>query len=102
MIWHHCKSTPQRSCSTLIDDAYKTAKSILSKKKKDLETLAEGLLEYETLSGEEITNLLDGKPPSRDDADNAKPKAKPGSSVPVTKKKKGDEGAGEMEPQPQA
>ena len=86
----------------LIDDAYKTAKSILSKKKKDLETLAEGLLEYETLSGEEITNLLDGKPPSRDDADNAKPKAKPGSSVPVTKKKKGDEGAGEMEPQPQA
>jgi hypothetical protein len=37
-------------------------------------------------------------PPRR----STKPKAKPGSSVPVTKKKKGDEGSGEMEPQPQA
>jgi cell division protease FtsH len=85
----------------LVDGGYKTAKSILTKKKKDLETLAQGLLEYETLSGEEITDLLNGKPPSRDDDDNAKPKAKPGSSVPVTKKKKGGESRGEMEPQPQ-
>ena len=86
----------------LVDDGYKTAKTILTKKKKDLETLAQGLLEFETLSGEEIVNLLNGKPPSRDDDDSAKPKAKPGSSVPVTKKKKGDEGSGELEPQPQA
>ncbi|MEE4237921.1 MAG: ATP-dependent zinc metalloprotease FtsH [Anderseniella sp.] len=86
----------------LVDEAYKTAKTILTKKSKDLETLAQGLLEYETLSGEEITNLLNGKPPSRDDDEGAKPKAKPGSSVPVTKKKKGDEGSGELEPQPQA
>ena len=86
----------------LVDDGYKTAKTILTKKKQDLETLAQGLLEYETLSGEEIVNLLNGKPPSRDDDDTSKPKAKPGSSVPVTKKKGGGEGAGEMEPQPQA
>ncbi len=85
----------------LVDDGYKTARTILTKKKKDLETLAQGLLEYETLSGEEIIELLKGNPPSRDDDDNAKPKAKPGSSVPVTKKKKGDEGAGKLEPQPQ-
>ena len=86
----------------LVDEAYKTAKTILTKKSKDLETLAQGLLEYETLSGEEIINLLNGKPPSRDDHEGAKPKAKPGSSVPVTKKKKGGEGSGELEPQPQA
>ena len=85
----------------LVDDGYKTARTILTKKKKDLEALAQGLLEYETLSGDEITDLLKGKPPSRDDDDNAKPKARPGSSVPVTKKKKGDEGSGELEPQPQ-
>ncbi len=85
----------------LVDDGYKTARMILTKKKKDLEALAQGLLEYETLSGDEITDLLNGKPPSRDDDDSAKPKAKPGSSVPVTKKKKGDEGSGELEPQPQ-
>ncbi len=85
----------------LVDDGYKTARTILTKKKKDLEALAQGLLEYETLTGDEITELLKGNPPSRDDDDNAKPKAKPGSSVPVTKKKKGDEGSGELEPQPQ-
>ena len=85
----------------LVDDGYKTARTVLTKKKKDLEALAQGLLEYETLSGDEITDLLNGKPPSRDDDDNAKPKARPGSSVPVTKKKKGDEGSGELEPQPQ-
>ena len=85
----------------LVDDGYKTARTILTKKKQDLEALAQGLLEYETLSGDEITDLLNGKPPSRDDDDSAKPKAKPGSSVPVTKKKKGDEGSGELEPQPQ-
>jgi cell division protease FtsH len=85
----------------LVDDGYKTAKSILTKKSKDLETLAQGLLEYETLSGEEIIDLLKGKPPSRDDDEGSKPKAKPGSSVPVTKKK-GGEGSGELEPQPQA
>jgi cell division protease FtsH len=85
----------------LVDDGYKTARTILTKKKKDLEALAQGLLEYETLSGDEITDLLNGKPPSRDDDDNAKPKAKPGSSVPVTKKKKGNEGSGGLEPQPQ-
>jgi cell division protease FtsH len=86
----------------LVDDGYKTAKTLLTKKRKDLEALAQGLLEFETLSGEEIKDLLNGKPPSRDDEDNARPKAKPGSSVPVTKKKKGDEGSGEMKPQPQA
>ncbi|MGB7204727.1 MAG: cell division protein FtsH, partial [Anderseniella sp.] len=85
----------------LVDDGYKTAKSILTKKKKDLETLAQGLLEYETLSGDEIKDLLIGKLPSRDDEDNGRPKAKPGSSVPVTKKKKGGEGTGDLEPQPQ-
>jgi cell division protease FtsH len=51
---------------TIIDDAYNTAKRILTKKRKDLDTLAKGLLEYETLSGQEIIDLLDGKVPLRD------------------------------------
>ena len=32
----------------------------------DLHTIARGLLEYETLSGEEIKDLLKGKPPVRE------------------------------------
>jgi cell division protease FtsH len=40
--------------------------SILKKHRKQLDTLAKGLLEYETLSGQEIVDLLDGKVPLRD------------------------------------
>ena len=50
----------------LVEEGYDTAKKILVKKKKDLDTLANGLLEYETLSGEEIQDLLEGKIPTRE------------------------------------
>ena len=41
------------------------ARKILNEKREDLETLAEGLMEYETLSGAEIKDLLKGKKPDR-------------------------------------
>lgn len=50
----------------ILDDAYYTAMTILKKNRKQLDTLANGLLEYETLSGEEIKDLLEGKIPLRD------------------------------------
>lgn len=50
----------------LVEEGYETAKKILTKKRKDLDTLAKGLLEYETLSGQEIRDILDGKVPVRD------------------------------------
>ncbi len=53
----------------LTDAAYKEAKKILTDKAKDHEALAQGLLEYETLSGDEIADLLNGKPPSRPEPD---------------------------------
>ncbi|HMM65181.1 MAG TPA: cell division protein FtsH, partial [Mesorhizobium sp.] len=88
----------------LIDDAYTTAKSILTRKKKDWIALAEGLLEYETLSGEEIKQLLAGSKPARDLGDDTPPSR--GSAVPkaggtARGKKKGPEPEGGMEPQPQ-
>lgn len=89
----------------LIDQAYGSATDILTKKKKDWEALAQGLLEYETLSGQEISDLLAGKPPSRDQGDDTPPSR--GSAVPSAgagkKKKKGGEepDTGGMEPQPQ-
>jgi len=45
----------------IIEEALQNAKKILKDKKDDLEKLAQALLEYETLSGEEIKNLLAGK-----------------------------------------
>jgi len=51
----------------LVQEAYDTAKRILTEKRAQLDVLAEGLLEYETLSGEEIVSLLAGKRPVRDE-----------------------------------
>ena len=48
----------------LVEEGYQEAQQILTEKRDDLETLAKGLLEYETLSGDEIKDLLAGKPPS--------------------------------------
>ena len=42
----------------LIDEAYKTATKVLTEKKGDLEKLAKALLVYETLSGDEIRDLI--------------------------------------------
>jgi len=83
----------------LIDEAYQEARRILTDKEKDWETLAQGLLEYETLSGDEITGLLNGTPPNRDD-DAGKPPSR-GSAVPSAgSKPDGEPDAGGMEPQP--
>lgn len=88
----------------LIDEAYSTAKTVLTKKKKDWIALAEGeLLEYETLSGEEIKQLIAGNKPARDLGDDTPPSR--GSAVPkagsTRGKKKGPEPEGGLEPQPQ-
>ena len=51
----------------LVQEAYDTAKRILTEKRAQLDFLAEGLLEFETLSGEEIVSLLAGKRPVREE-----------------------------------
>ena len=45
----------------VIDHAYAEAKRILTERRDDLEALAKGLLEYETLSGDEIQQVLRGE-----------------------------------------
>ncbi len=87
-----------------VNTGYDTAKKVLTENLDDLHAIANGLLEYETLSGDEIRNLLDGKPPIRDvEIDTgSKPKS---SAVPKAGKPKrggGESEAGGMEPQPQA
>ncbi|MBQ9035424.1 MAG: ATP-dependent zinc metalloprotease FtsH [Alphaproteobacteria bacterium] len=48
---------------SLITNAYEEAKKILTEHRQDLDTLAEALMEYETLTGAEIKDILAGKKP---------------------------------------
>ena len=85
----------------LVDDAYAEALKILTKKKKEWIAIAEGLLEYETLSGDEIKALILGQKPTRDMGDDtpARGTTVPKSGTGKSRPKKGSEPG--MEPQPQ-
>src|SRR3954470_3892169 len=52
----------------LVEEGHEEARRILEAKRSDLETLAKGLLEFETLTGDEIKDLLQGKRPTRESA----------------------------------
>ena len=86
----------------LVDEGYETAKRILIEKRQDLENLAQGLLEYETLTGSEITRVIAGEPLNRgedDDHTAGSGNAPSLTAIPKTKTKapKADP---EMEPDP--
>ena len=49
-----------------VEEGFTEARQILTEKRADLETLAKGLLEFETLTGDEIKDLLMGKRPTRE------------------------------------
>jgi cell division protease FtsH len=67
----------------IVDEAYEQARKILQENLNDLHVVARGLLEYETLSGEEIKDLLKGKPPVREFATEATTRPGPASAVPT-------------------
>jgi cell division protease FtsH len=87
----------------LIEDGEKSAREILSKNLDKLHAMAKALLEYETLTGEEVGRILKGEDFHREDPGAKRPE-RAAASVPVTgQKKRGrPQGPGEMEPQPQA
>ncbi|MGY3237855.1 cell division protease FtsH [Bradyrhizobium sp. USDA 4472] len=86
----------------LVEEGYKEATRILTEKHADLETLAKGLLEFETLTGDEIVDLLKGKKPNRESV--LEPTTPRASAVPPAGKSprpRPDPDPG-LEPQPQA
>ena len=83
----------------IIDDAYRDASKILSDNENELETLARGLLEYETLSGDEIQSLINGDTLSRNKPAEENARVDKGrSSVPTGGQ---DIGGSDLEPDPQ-
>ena len=87
----------------IIDESYQRAKEILTSRQSDLNVLARGLLEYETLTGDEIIALLKGIPPVRTPYEEPTlPSRGEGPSVPAAGKPR-SAGPGPMinpEPQP--
>ncbi|MEQ8640198.1 MAG: ATP-dependent zinc metalloprotease FtsH [Alphaproteobacteria bacterium] len=92
----------------IIDTAEVACRKILTERRDELERIAQGLLEYESLTGEEIKALARGDSISRpEDTDSAPPRGSdpakpeaPASSVPSAGGR-GKDGSGGMAPEPQ-
>jgi cell division protease FtsH len=78
----------------LVDEGFESAKKIIQENLDDLHTIARGLLEYETLSGEEIKDLLRGRPPVREFPVEPPARTTPASAVPTA-------GRGKKAPDPE-
>jgi cell division protease FtsH len=84
----------------LIEDAEQTARRILHENIDQLHTLAKALLEYETLSGDEVQALFRGQPIVRETQPEEPAGKPPASSVPVAGRPRSDSGPG-LTPEPQ-
>jgi cell division protease FtsH len=87
----------------LVEEGLNEARQILTDRREELEILAKGLLEYETLSGDEIKDLIAGKPPVREGfTEPSQPRA---SAVPPAGKTRPrpepEPPTGDIAPQPQ-
>ena len=100
----HTKELIEEEVKAFIQTAYEKAKSILEERHDEWERLAQGLLEYETLTGEEIKRVIKGEPPHAGDDDSTgsdEGSAPSVTAIPKTKKaKKSPPDDGGMEPEP--
>ena len=98
----HTKEMIEEEVRQLIDEGYDLARKVLLEKSEEFERLAKGLLEYETLTGDEIRKVVAGEP--LDTGDDAPPppagNAPSLTAIPKTAKPKAPKGG--MEPTPTA
>lgn len=85
-----------------VEEGEATARKILDEHRDDLEIIAKGLLEYETLSREEIDKLLRGEAIDKSEKPTTRPRP-PGrrTSVPTTDSGDEESDSGGLEPEPQ-
>jgi cell division protease FtsH len=84
---------------SIVEGGYTKAREIIESKRDQLEIIAQGLLEYETLTGEEILALLRGEKPNREEPEETE-STRPQSSVPTGGRGKPAGGFGDAAPQP--
>ncbi|SFA89323.1 membrane protease FtsH catalytic subunit [Poseidonocella pacifica] len=100
----HTKELIEEEVKRLIQEAYDTAADILRERHDEWERLAQGLLEYETLTGEEIKRVIRGEPPqSGPDPDDTPDTGGAASvtAIPKTKPRRPKDENG-LEPEPTA
>jgi cell division protease FtsH len=84
-----------------VEEAYEKARTILTDNLGDLHKIAKALLEYETLSGDEMMALLRGEKIAREtQVEEPQTPMPPPSSVPSSGRPRGPDGGGHPEPQP--
>ena len=86
---------------SIIDEAYIDASNILTENKDQLETVAKGLLEYETLSGDEIASLINGNTLSKNKPGDETPKSGGGRRSSVPTGGEDNQSGRDLEPDPQ-
>ncbi|MEO0379541.1 MAG: ATP-dependent zinc metalloprotease FtsH [Pseudomonadota bacterium] len=98
------KELVEQEVQKFIQDGYDWALKIITENEEEFERLAQGLLEYETLTGEEIERVMRGEPPQNPDDEDGGSKVeeeKPSlTAIPKAKKKSGPATDGGMEPEP--
>ena len=92
------KEVVETEVKNLIDNGYKLAKKIILEKSKEFDRLAQGLLEYETLTGDEIKRVMRGDLPHDDDTDDSSSEDNSITSIPKSKKSVSSKGI--MKPKP--
>ncbi|SPF79983.1 ATP-dependent zinc metalloprotease FtsH [Pseudoprimorskyibacter insulae] len=98
----HTKELIEEEVKRFIEDAYQRAYKILTDKNDEWERLAQGLLEYETLTGEEIKRVVKGEPPHASDDDGDNDDTPSVTAIPKTKPKAKSNDDGGLEPEPSA
>ena len=98
------KEMIEEEVKRFIQQGYDRALQILKDRNDDWERLAQGLLEYETLTGDEIKRVMKGEPPHTEDGDDDTDEGSAPSvtAIPKTKPRNKPSGEGGMEPEPSA
>jgi cell division protease FtsH len=86
----------------IVEEAESTARKVLTDQMEDLHKVAKGLLEYETLTGEEVQAVIDGDEIHRAEPGDSEGDSGRRSSVPSSGKlAKAKDSPGGLEPEPQ-
>ena len=95
------KTKIESEVKRLIDEGYDTARAILLEYPEEFERMANGLLEYETLTGEEIKKVIAGLPLDGGDAGSTPASGIPAPVLTVPRTKpRAPSNTGGMEPEP--